>query len=300
MPQATFDPNGSNIMKIAFLGTGLMGMPMAKRLIAAGHTLTVWNRSLERAGPLGDIANVCATPKEAVEEVELVIMMLVDGPATRSVLVDHGTLDAMPLGGLVIDMGSVDPATDRALGETAKARGIEYLDAPVSGGVVGAEAGTLSIFVGGSEAAARRAAPILDVLGRPKHLGPLGSGQIAKLANQVIVATTIGAVAEGFRLAEAGGCDLAALREALMGGFADSRILDLHGARMVASDFEPGGRSATQLKDLDNAAAQAEVTQLHLPLTQTVRDAFRDLVDQHGGADMDHAAYFHWLAARQA
>lgn len=287
-------------MKIAFLGTGLMGMPMAKRLIAAGHTLTVWNRSLERAGPLGDIANVCATPKEAVEEVELVIMMLVDGPATRSVLVDHGTLDAMPLGGLVIDMGSVDPATDRALGETAKARGIEYLDAPVSGGVVGAEAGTLSIFVGGSEAAARRAAPILDVLGRPKHLGPLGSGQIAKLANQVIVATTIGAVAEGFRLAEAGGCDLAALREALMGGFADSRILDLHGARMVASDFEPGGRSATQLKDLDNAAAQAEVTQLHLPLTQTVRDAFRDLVDQHGGADMDHAAYFHWLAARQA
>jgi len=286
-------------MKIAFLGTGLMGMPMAKRLIAAGHTLTVWNRSLERAAPLGDIANVCATPKEAVEEAELVIMMLVDGPATRSVLVDHGTLDAMPSGGLVIDMGSVDPATDQALGETAKARGIEYLDAPVSGGVVGAEAGTLSIFVGGSEAAARRAAPILEVLGRPKHLGPLGSGQIAKLANQVIVATTIGAVAEGFRLAEAGGCDLAALREALMGGFADSRILDLHGARMVASDFEPGGRSATQLKDLDNAAAQAEVTQLDLPLTQTVRDAFRDLVDQHDGADMDHAAYFHWLAARQ-
>lgn len=286
-------------MKIAFLGTGLMGMPMAKRLIVAGHTLTVWNRSLERAAPLGNIANVCATPKEAVEEAKLVIMMLVDGPATRSVLVDHGTLDAMPSGGLVVDMGSVDPATDRALGDAAKARGIEYLDAPVSGGVVGAEAGTLSIFVGGSEAAARRASPILEVLGRPKHLGPLGSGQIAKLANQVIVATTIGAVAEGFRLAEAGGCDLAALREALMGGFADSRILDLHGARMVASNFEPGGRSATQLKDLDNAAAQAEVTQLDLPLTQTVRDAFRDLVDQHGGADMDHAAYFHWLAARQ-
>ncbi|WP_375570542.1 NAD(P)-dependent oxidoreductase [Ahrensia marina] len=286
-------------MKIAFLGTGLMGMPMAKRLIVAGHTLTVWNRSLERAAPLGNIANVCATPKEAVEEAELVIMMLVDGPATRSVLVDHGTLDAMPSGGLVVDMGSVDPATDRTLGDAAKARGIEYLDAPVSGGVVGAEAGTLSIFVGGSEAAARRASPILEVLGRPKHLGPLGSGQIAKLANQVIVATTIGAVAEGFRLAEAGGCDLAALREALMGGFADSRILDLHGARMVASNFEPGGRSATQLKDLDNAAAQAEVTQLDLPLTQTVRDAFRDLVDQHGGADMDHAAYFHWLAARQ-
>lgn len=133
--------------------------------------------------------------------------MLLDGPAVRSVLLDQGVLDAMPSGGLVIDMGSVDPATDRALADAAKVRGLDYLDAPVSGGVVGAEAGTLSIFVGGTEAAVRRAAPVLEVLGRPKHLGPSGAGQIAKLANQVIVATTIGAVAEGFRLAQAGGCD---------------------------------------------------------------------------------------------
>lgn len=286
-------------MKIAFLGTGLMGLPMALRLIEAGHELTVWNRSPDRAAPLGEATRICATPSEAAADAELVIAMLLDGPAVRSVLLDQGVLDAMPSGGLVVDMGSVDPATDRALADAAEARGLDYLDAPVSGGVVGAEAGTLSIFVGGTEAAARRATPVLEVLGRPKHLGPLGAGQIAKLANQIIVATTIGAVAEGFRLAQAGGCDLATLREALMGGFADSRILELHGARMVTSDYAPGGRSAAQLKDLDNAAAQAEATDIDLPLTQTTRDAFRDLVDHHDGAELDHSAYFHWLAVRQ-
>ena len=286
-------------MRIAFLGTGLMGQPMARRLIEAGHELSVWNRSRERAAPLAGAARLCETPRDAADGAEIVIAMLLDGAATRSVILDHGVLDAVASGGIVIDMGSVDPGTDRMLAEEAGRRGLHYLDAPVSGGVVGAEAGTLSIFLGGDAGVAERAAPVLKAMGRPHHLGPSGAGQIAKLANQVIVATTIGAVAEGLRLAEAGGCDIATLRQALMGGFADSRILDLHGARMVAGNYTPGGRSVAQLKDLDNAAAQAASTGTELPLAETVRAAFRDLVENRDGAELDHSAYFHWLGLRQ-
>ncbi|MEJ6395870.1 NAD(P)-dependent oxidoreductase [Gymnodinialimonas sp. 2305UL16-5] len=286
-------------MRVAVLGTGLMGAPMARRLHMAGHDLSVWNRSPDRALPLADIARIATTPAEAVQDADIVIAMLLDGPATRAVLLDHGVLDAAPPGALIIDMGSVDPETDRALGREAISRGLVFIDAPVSGGVVGAEAGSLSIFVGGNAKDFDRAMPIFDALGRPTHLGSIGAGQTAKLANQVIVAITIGAVAEGLRLAQAGGCDIAATRAALMGGFADSRILDLHGARMVAGDYVPGGRSVAQLKDLDNAAALASENALFLPLSDTIRAGFHDLVTHHDGAELDHSAYFHWLELKR-
>lgn len=155
-------------------------------------------------------------------------------------------------------------------------------------------------LLGGAQVDFDRAAEVFTPLGRATLLGPTGSGQVAKLANQLIVATTIGAVAEAFRLAQSGGCDAAALRQALMGGFADSRILDLHGARMVEGNYTPGGRSVAQLKDLDNAMAMATHAGLSLPLSETVTAGFRDFVEVHGGGEKDHAAYYEWLGLRQS
>lgn len=283
-------------MKIAFLGTGLMGAPMSRHL-AAKHDVTVWNRSRRKAEPLADVATIADTPAEAVVGADVIIMMLMDGPAVREVL--SAELLEQAKGATIVDMGSVDPATDIALAAEAATYEIGYVDAPVSGGTAGAEAASLAILVGGSDADVARVAPVLSIMGRPTHLGPVGAGQIAKLANQLIVATTIGAVAEAMRLAESGGCDPAAWRNALMGGFADSRILDLHGARMVNRDFAPGGRSDAQLKDLNNALNVARDAGLELPLSETITAAFRDFVEVHDGGMRDHAAYYEWLSLRQ-
>jgi 2-hydroxy-3-oxopropionate reductase len=284
-------------VKIAVLGTGLMGAPMARHL-ATHHEVSVWNRSPQKAVALGEVCRIAETPQDAVVGADCVITMLIDGSATRAVL-DGSVMASMAAGVLVINMGSGDPETDRALAAKAAGVGLDYLDAPVSGGVTGAEYASLAILVGGSAQVFARAAPVFDLLGRATLLGPVGAGQVAKLANQVIVATTIGAVAEAFRLAEAGGCDPAALRLALRGGFADSRILDLHGARMVDGNFTPGGRSVAQLKDLTNAMALAKANDLSLPLTETITSGFRDLVEVHGGGEKDHAAYYEWLSIRR-
>lgn len=288
----------SKCMKIGFLGTGLMGAPMVRGLAAAGHDLTVWNRSSGRATALADCATVVDRAASVAEGADIIIAMLLDGPTTREVFVEGAVMQALTANTIIIDMGSVDPETDQDLAALAKAHGCDFLDAPVSGGVVGAEAGTLSIFVGGDASIFEAARSILSVLGRPTHLGPVGAGQMTKLANQLIVASTIGAVAEGLRLAEAGGCDPASVRQALMGGFADSRILELHGKRMVEGDFTPGGRCAAQLKDIDNALAQATRMDLDLPLGVCAQGSFRDLVERHNGADLDHSAYYLWLKDR--
>lgn len=285
-------------MKITELGTGLMGAPIARRLAAAGHGIHVWNRSKRRAAALGDLATNHTTPQQAVNGADVVIAMLIDGPVTADVLLHQSVFETLAPGTLVLNMGSVDPDTDLTIAKKAQDMGLRYLDAPVSGGVAGAEAGTLAILVGGESANFVAAGEVFAPLGRATHLGPSGAGQVAKLANQLIVATTIGAVAEAFRLAQSAGCDAAALRSALMGGFADSRILELHGARMVAGDFEPGGRSVAQLKDLDNAMDVAQAAGLDLPLGATVTAAFRDFVDHHNGAEMDHSAYYLWLERR--
>jgi 2-hydroxy-3-oxopropionate reductase len=287
---------GGNGLRIGFLGTGLMGTPMIHRLAAAGYELRVWNRSPDRAAELSQLAGVCATAEDAARDSEVVISMLLDGPVTQDVLDGQGVIAAMAKGGLVINMASVEPATDIRLAALASAKGVGYLDAPVSGGVAGAEAGTLAILVGGTDVDFARAEPILKAMGRPTRIGATGAGQAAKLANQVIVGSTIAAVAEALRLAEAAGCDLGLLRDALRGGFADSRILDLHGKRMVEGNFLPGGRAALQLKDLDNALALAAEKGLSLPVSRTAREGYAGLVALPGGADLDHAAYFLWLA----
>jgi 2-hydroxy-3-oxopropionate reductase len=280
--------------KIAFLGTGLMGGPMARHL-AKSHQVTVWNRSSEKAQALADVATVAATAVEAARGADVVISMLIDGPASKAILQDEGVIEAAAPGALIINMASVEPDCDRALEAYAKTLGKRFIDAPVSGGVKGANEATLSIFVGGAEGDFLAAKPLFDILGRPTHMGAIGTGQTAKLANQLIVAITIGAVAEAFTLAQSAGCDIGTLREALRGGFADSRILDLHGARMVEGNFVPGGRSVAQLKDLNNALNVAGEQNLTLPLSEQVREGFDDLVNNKDGAELDHAAYFLWL-----
>ncbi|TJZ90865.1 NAD(P)-dependent oxidoreductase [Paracoccus gahaiensis] len=273
--------------QIAFLGTGLMGAPMVRRLLAANHAVTVWNRAAEKAQALAaDGATVATDPAAAVAGAEVVFTMLSDGPAVAAVLFDLGTTAAMAPGAVVIDTSSIAPHLARDHAQRLAAMGIDHVDCPVSGGVAGAQAGSLALMAGGAAAVIDRIAPLMAPLGRLTHVGPSGAGQVCKLANQQIVAVTIGAVAEAMMLVEAGGADRGKFREAIRGGFAESRILELHGGRMVNRDFAPGGLSRLQLKDLDTVAELATATGLTLPLTEGVRALFTDFVAAgHGEAD---------------
>lgn len=283
---------------IAFLGTGLMGAPMVRRLLGAGFAVTVWNRDGSKADALAaDGARVAATAAEAAQGAEIVFTMLSDGTAVADVLFGQGVAEALKPGAVVVDTSSIAPNLARAHAEKLAARGIAHLDAPVSGGTVGAAAGTLAIMAGGDAATIESLADVFAPLGRVTHVGPSGAGQVCKLANQQIVAVTIGALAEAMVLVEAGGASRAAFREAIRGGFAESRILDLHGARMVERRFEPGGPSRLQLKDLDTVLALAADLNLTLPLTQDVREAFAGFV-AGGGADLDHSALLLHLEAQ--
>ncbi|MBI0538213.1 NAD(P)-dependent oxidoreductase [Roseomonas sp. KE2513] len=277
-------------MRIAFLGLGLMGAPMVGNLLAAGHALTVWNRSPDKAAALVQAgAAAAASPAEAVTGAELVITMLENGQVVEAVLFGSGADATIPPGAVVADMSSIRPAEaqDHALRLTA--RGVHHLDAPVSGGTTGAAAGTLAIMVGGEAEAFARAEPALRALGRPVLVGPSGAGQLAKLANQVIVGATIGAVAEAFLIAQRGGADPARLREALRGGFAESRILELHASRMIERDFTTRGRCVTHLKDLDNTLDAAERLGLGAtPYTAVTAELYRNLIATAG--DPDHSA----------
>ncbi len=272
--------------RIAFLGLGLMGTPMASRLIAAGFPLTLWNRTSAKAAAVaGPGSRIAATPAEAAADADILITMLENGPVVESVLFGPGgAASAVAPGTLVIDMSSSPPPLARVHAERFAARGIAYLDAPVSGGVIGAGAGSLAIMVGGSAADFTRALPVFAKLGRATRVGPAGTGQLAKCCNQAIVAITIGAVGEALLLAAASGADPAAVRDALMGGFADSRILTLHGKRMIERDFVPGGRARVQLKDQDTILAAAKDAKLRLPLSEAVTALYRDLVAYGGGA----------------
>ena len=282
--------NGGAGATIALLGTGLMGSRMARRLLGARHSLAVWNRSPEKADALrGDGARIAETPADAVRGASHVITMLADGPTVRAVL-DDGLLEAMEPGAVLIDMSSIKPGEARDHAAMLRERGLDHLDAPVSGGTKGAEAGMLAIMAGGRAETFDAAARVFAPMGRAVHVGPDGSGQLAKLANQTIVAVTIGAVAEAVLLAQAGGADADALREALKGGFADSVILQQHGGRMTARDFEPGGLSKFQLKDLRNATDEAEALDLSLPLAGQMRERFTALVEEMDGGDLDHSA----------
>ncbi|OWV82808.1 NAD(P)-dependent oxidoreductase [Rhizobium sp. R693] len=274
---------------IAFLGTGLMGAPMARRLLRSGFAVTVWNRNRAKAQDLvRDGAVVADTPAEAVRRASVVLTMLTDGKAVEDVLFKQGAAEALDAGAVVIDSSSISPDAAREHALKLAERGISHLDAPVSGGVVGATAGTLAIMAGGDAALIDELADVFAPLGRVTHVGPSGCGQLAKLGNQQIVAITIGAVAEAMLLVEAGGGSREAFRRAIRGGFAESRILDVHGQRMVDRDFGTAGPSKLQLKDLNNIMATAGSLALTLPLTEAVRAEFAEFVE-HSGGETDHS-----------
>jgi 3-hydroxyisobutyrate dehydrogenase-like beta-hydroxyacid dehydrogenase len=285
-------------MKISVLGIGLMGFPMGRLLCAAGHEVHVWNRTEEKAQRLAAFgAVVHATPSEAVKDADLVITMLDNGGVVGQVLFDIGVAAAMKPGSLLIDMSSIKPIEARDHAARLSEMHIDYLDAPVSGGTLGAEQGTLAIMAGGKVADFERALPVLKVFGRATHVGPTGAGQLAKLANQMIVGITIGAVAEALLLCERGGADMAKVKEAITGGFADSRILQVHGQRMVERDFAPRGRMSVQLKDLRNALSTAHEIGFDAPITRLFEQLYAQGID-HGLADLDHSGLFVELASR--
>ena len=278
-----------SVQKIALLGTGLMGAPMARNLCQAGMHTTVWNRTIAKAQPLAAFgANVVKTAAEAVAGKDIVISMLSDGPTGVLVQSDPELRAALRGGAIWVEMGSIKPEEARAAALSLEELGVHYLDAPVSGGTKGAEEASLAIMA--EEFATVTAA--LSAMGRPVHVGPVGAGQLAKLANQAIVGITIAAVAEAMLMLQNGGADPAAVRAALKGGFADSTILQLHGARMTTGDFTPGGLCTLQLKDLNNAVSEAESFGLILPTLINTRDRFQRLVTELDGAKLDHSALY--------
>lgn len=276
-----------------------MGFPMSLNLIRAGHNLTVWNRSVEKAKPLVAKGAVLAhTPAEAVADAEFVITMLADGFTTGALVNDPDVQAALRPGAIWLEMSSAKPEHSREQAEVLAELSVGHLDAPVSGGTKGAEAGTLAIMAGGPDEAFAAARNVLSAMGNAVHVGPSGSGQLSKLANQAIVAVTISAVAEAMLLVQQGGADPAAVRLALKGGFADSVILQQHGKRMTDGDFEPGGLTRFQVKDLNNTLDEAAALGLQLPATETVRDRFQHFMDTLDGADKDHSGLYLELKSR--
>ncbi|MBJ6136492.1 NAD(P)-dependent oxidoreductase [Marinobacter litoralis] len=278
----------TTLPRIAFLGIGLMGAPMTRNLLNAGYPMTLWNRTQSKCEPFAGEATIAKSPAEAVADADVVITMLENGQVVDDVLVSQGAITALKPGALLIDMSSVQPSVARAHGALAAEQGAGYLDAPVSGGTVGAAEARLSIMAGGAEADVARALPVFEVLGKCTRIGPVGAGQLAKLANQAIVGITIGAVSEALLLAAKGGADPAAVREALMGGFAGSRILELHGQRMIDRDFAPGAPARIQLKDLRMILDEARAEGLTLPLSQQVHNEYLSLV-ANGQSEVDHS-----------
>ncbi|MBC7452358.1 MAG: NAD(P)-dependent oxidoreductase [Massilia sp.] len=269
---------------IAFLGIGLMGKPMATCLAQAGFTLRAWNRSHAKAAALRAIgAEPHDTLAGAVDGADMVISMLESGAVVAQVI--ETALASLKPGALWIDMSSTQKGEALAFHARLHAQGVRFIDAPVSGGVAGAEAGTLAIMAGASAVDFALAEPILLAMGRPTLVGPAGSGQVAKLCNQLIVGGTLDIVAEALLLAQAAGADPAAVRAAIRGGFAESRILDVHGQRMLERNFLPGGQVKSQLKDLHNVLVAAADAGLTLPLTALVTQHYRSIADDYPMAD---------------
>ena len=280
-------------MQIAFLGTGLMGAPMAQNLLSRWSTVTVWNRTRDKAEALASRgAHVADTAADAVQDADIVITMVSDGTVGYSLVKDEHVRRALRPDVIWIDMSSTKPEEARQQCESLKAIGVHHLDGPVSGGVAGAKAGTLAIMAGGAAEVFARAELVMQAMGRATHVGPSGAGQLAKLANQAIVGATISAVAEAMLFLRETGADPSAVREALAGGFADSTILQMHGARMTEGNFEPGGPCHLQLKDLQNVLGAADKANLRLPMVQSTHDRYARLVAELDGEMKDHSALF--------
>lgn len=281
---------------VAVIGLGQMGARYAERFLAAGLKVTVWNRTPERSAPLASAgATVAPSAAAAIDHAEIIVAALENASAFSDTFLTASVLDKLRPGQLIVDTSTVHPDSARAAASTLQQYGASYLDAPVSGGTRGAAQGTLTIMAGGERADFERARAMLSVLGTPHFLGPTGAGQIAKLANQTIVAVTIGAVAEGLFLAQHAGLDIAQLLSVLQGGFADSRILREHGDRMARCDFAPGAANRVFLKDLKAITALAQGVSANLPMTAQARRAYERLIAA-GYGEQDHSSYFNFLA----
>lgn len=277
--------------KIGFIGLGIMGAPMAQHLIDGGHTLFVHTRG-KTPRPLIDAgATVCESNRAVAQQADIIITMVPDTPDVEAVLFGaDGVAEGLSAGKIVVDMSSISPVATKAFAQRINDLGCEYLDAPVSGGQVGAKAGTLSIMVGGKHSTFEKVLPLFQLMGKNITLvGKNGDGQTCKVANQIIVALNIEAVAEALVFAAKNGADPARVREALMGGFASSRILEVHGERMIKRTFDPGFRIELHQKDLNLALSVARQVGVSLPNTATAQELFNACA-AHGGAGRDHSA----------
>ena len=278
--------------KISFIGIGLMGFPMAKNILKAGYYLKVFNRSQNKAEALKEFgAQITASINDAVKDSDVVITMLTDDTAINDVMNSSNFLENLKSGATVIDMSSVKPTTATKHGENLNSKNINYLDAPVSGGTIGAEEASLAIMVGGKQNIFDEAFDILKTMGNPTLVGPVGSGQVSKLANQIIVGLTIGAVAEAITLCEKAGANPKKMIKALSGGWADSKILQTHGKRMIDKDFTPKGRTSVHLKDMSNILECANSFNTHLPISNLVKEMYKTLVE-NGHGDTDHSSLY--------
>ena len=279
-------------MKISFIGTGLMGFPMAKNLLKKKLDLKIFSRTLEKSKPLEEFGGkITNSLSKAVVDSDIIFTMLTDDDAVENVLGDIQFLNNLKPSSIVIDMSSIKPKIAIKYGKLLKENNINFLDAPVSGGTIGAEEGSLAIMVGGEQEVFDNVFDILKIMGNPTLVGPIGSGQVSKLANQIIVGVTIGAVAEAITLCEKADVDANNFIKALSGGFADGKILQNHGKRMVDKDFSPKGKVSTHLKDMNNILECASDFNTKLPISNLIQSMFKSLVD-NGNSNDDHSALY--------
>lgn len=278
-------------MKIGFIGTGIMGTPMAGHLLDGGHKLAVHNRSPVPQALIDKGATVVSSAREAAESGDVIILMVPDTPDVESVLFGaQGVAKGLGRDKIVVDMSSISPVETKEFARKINALDCRYLDAPVSGGEVGAQAGTLTIMVGGDESTFEKVKPLFELMGQNiTRVGKNGDGQTCKVANQIIVALTIEAVGEALLFASKAGANPVKVREALMGGFASSKILEIHGERMIKRAFDPGFRITLHQKDLNLALSNARKLQLALPNTATAQQLFNSVAAQ-GDGQLDHSA----------
>jgi 2-hydroxy-3-oxopropionate reductase len=275
---------------VGFIGLGIMGKPMAQNLIEAGYELVVYNRTREKAEEL-DGATVAESPRAVAEQADIIITMLPDSPQVEEVLAgEGGVLEGIEEGALIVDMSTISPVVTEELAEKAKERGASMLDAPVSGGDVGAIDGTLSIMVGGSEEDFERALPLFEVMGGTvTHVGPIGTGQVVKAANQIVVALTIEAVSEALVLGSKGGVAPDKILDVLGGGLAGNKVMEVKREKMLTHSFDPGFRVELHHKDLGIALAAGREYGVTLPVTAVV-DQMLETLKMRGRGDQDHSA----------
>jgi len=285
-----------SVKTVGFIGTGLMGMPMAKNILAKKFKLNVWNRTPGKTQELKKKgAKVFDDIKDLVQNSKVIVSMLANDDVCKAVLIKK-IQPYLKKGQIVIDMSSTTQNTALEIGKALKKKKVFFLDAPVSGGTIGAEKGTLAIMVGGDKKIFNIMMPLFKSMGTAIYVGKTGCGQVAKLANQTIVGISIGAVSEALILAEAAGADPKAVREIMLQGFAGGPILKNHGLRILTKNFKPGGKASTQLKDMNNIISTAKKYKLNLPIAKKVQELYAKTV-KSGRANLDHSALYLFIKA---